>query len=416
MRIFAAIHCPFRVGTTIAVAVLIAGCGNGGGSNNQGTSALPAAKSVRHAAVAETIVHSFEGAPNDGADPQGGLLYFDGTLYGTTGRGSARVRGRSGGSCDGALGCGTVFVLKCCWAYRVVYSFLDKTDGETPNGNLIYIKRPYGDEFYGTTRRGGADDHGTVFAMHEHRSVGMVYSFNDTPDGHRPFAGLIGGQSELYGTTVAGGAYDKGSVYEIEDDGANEKILHSFGKGADGAKPQTALIYVNGEFYGTTSAGGSSGKGTIFKINKSGDEAVLHSFAGGTDGADPRAALIDGGDVLYGTTSAGGTNNQGTVFDITTSGKEKVLHSFGGGSDGADPEGAVSVVNGTLYGTTCGGGTSGNGTLFSIKAGTETVLYSFGGAPDGSCPTSNLLAFGTFYGITAKGGESNFGTVFSIKL
>ena len=46
----------------------------------------------------------------------------------------------------------------------------------------------------------------------------------------------------------------------------NEKVLHSFGYGSDGATPLAGLIDVNGTLYGTTSAGGTYGDGTVFAL------------------------------------------------------------------------------------------------------------------------------------------------------
>ena len=79
---------------------------------------------------------------------------------------------------------------------------------------------------------------------------------------------------------------------------------------------------------------------------------------------------------LYGTTYRGGTSGEGTVFEITPDGNETVLHSFTGLPDGSFPAaGSLRDAEGNLYGTTTGGG-SGYGTVFNVtKTGTETVLY-----------------------------------------
>jgi len=56
------------------------------------------------------------------------------------------------------------------------------------------------------------------------------------------------------------------------------------------------------------------GHGTVFKIDPSGTLTTLHSFSG-TDGADPRARLFEADDGnLYGTTVAGGSSGAGVVF------------------------------------------------------------------------------------------------------
>ncbi|MGC1381394.1 MAG: choice-of-anchor tandem repeat GloVer-containing protein, partial [Candidatus Baltobacteraceae bacterium] len=268
-------------------------------------------------------------------------------------------------------------------------------------------------------------------------SYAKLYNFGRLPDGHHPGAGLVDVNGTLYGTTVNGGAYACGSgpscgtVFSITT-GGKEKVLHSFGYGADGFDPGAELIAVKGTLYGTTTEGGAYGQGTVFSITTHGTEKVLYSFGGGTDGAYPDAALVDVNGTLYGTTTEGGTYacggyDCGTVFSVTTSGKEKVLYSFGGGTDGAYPYAELVEVNGTLYGTTIGGGGygclgGGCGTIFSITTGgSEKVLYSFkGGSGDGEYPKAGLINVkGTLYGTTANGGGSGScyrecGTAFSI--
>jgi uncharacterized repeat protein (TIGR03803 family) len=193
---------------------------------------------------------------------------------------------------------------------------------------------------------------------------------------------LIDVGGALYGTTQDGGACpfggSCGTVFSITPEGS-EKVLHSFGKGSDGAVPQAGLIDVAGTLYGTTVAGGEYGGeygyGTVFSITTSGTEKVLHSFGKGSDGKEPFAGLIDVNGTLYGTTSAGGAQDKascyslscGTVFSITPQGSEKVLHSFGKGSDGQFPRADLTYENGRLIGTTSNGGTYRYGTVFALK-------------------------------------------------
>ena len=90
---------------------------------------------------------------------------------------------------------------------------------------------------------------------------------------------------------------------------------------------------------------------------------TLHTFAGySTDGASPYAGLVQATDGnFYGTTYAGGTSGNcqggcGTVFRITPAGTLTTLHSFDW-YDGASPTGALVQGNdGNFYGTTYGGG------------------------------------------------------------
>ena len=86
----------------------------------------------------------------------------------------------------------------------------------------------------------------------------------------------------------------------------------------------------DGDFYGTTSSGGTNGdNGTVFKITSAGALTSLYSFTGGNDGGSPWAGLVQGSDgSLYGTTELGGSNSLGTVFKISTNGALTSLSTF----------------------------------------------------------------------------------------
>ena len=119
----------------------------------------------------------------------------------------------------------------------------------------------------------------------------------------------------------------------------------------------------------------------MFRITPGGTETVLHSFsgdgelAGSTDGVEPLAALILGSDGnFYGTTSGGGTNEAGTAFRMTPAGVVTVLHSFAGSlnglsgtADGAQPIGGLlQESNGALLGTTAQGGANKVGAIYEL--------------------------------------------------
>src|SRR5439155_887868 len=151
----------------------------------------------------------------------------------------------------------------------------------------------------------------------------------------------------------------------------------------------------DGNFYGTTSQGGTnggvSGFGTVFRIGPTGGLSSLVSF-NSNNGAAPEAALLQTADgLLYGTTSEGGVSNVGTVFRITTTGAFTTLFSFSG-TNGANPYGGlVQASNGVLYGTTSYGGIYGNGTVFRISTnGAFQSLYTFTGGADGATPWARL--------------------------
>ena len=59
------------------------------------------------------------------------------------------------------------------------------------------------------------------------------------------------------------------------------------------------------------------GYGTVFKLATNGTLTTLISF-NGTNGASPQAGLIQGADGnFYGTTTQGGTNGYGTIFQLS---------------------------------------------------------------------------------------------------
>jgi len=210
-------------------------------------------------------------------------------------------------------------------------------------------------------------------------------------DGANPIAGLIqGADGNLYGTTSHGGLYGSGTVFEITAAG-KLTTLYSFcaddqSRCLDGAIPYGALVQdANGNLFGTTVSGGyggaRNGAGTIFEITSSGKLATLHRFCSRKnclDGANPWAGLTlatDGN--FYGTTAAGGLKDVGTIFEITPSGKLTTLYSFcrqSGCTDGEYPNaGLLQATNGTFYGTASSGGSSncydGCGTIFSLDVG-----------------------------------------------
>jgi uncharacterized repeat protein (TIGR03803 family) len=119
-----------------------------------------------------------------------------------------------------------------------------------------------------------------------------------------------------------------------------------------------------GNLYGTANQGGSSGLGSVFKIDRAGKETVLHNFTNPSDGA---GLVMDNEGNLYGTTLLNSSYGFGTVFKLDRTGKETVLHNFTNTPDGAIPSaGLVIDKEGNFYGTTDQGGSYGYGTVFKL--------------------------------------------------
>jgi uncharacterized repeat protein (TIGR03803 family) len=374
-------------------------------SVSNGTSTMGAAD-VTNVSIAcgsnFSLLYSFAGGSGDSADPYHTLILdSDGDFYGTTLAG-------------GASNVGTIFKITPSGTETLFYSF-----ASIPYSGLV---EGSDGNIYGTTASGGTSGRGTVFKITPSGTETVLYSF---PAGSsEPYTGLVqGSDGNFYGTTGANGTSDDGTVFEITPSGT-ETVLHTFAKsGTDGQIPYAGLILgSDGNLYGTTYNGGANGLGTVFKVTPGGTETVLYSFAGGSDGEHPYGGVTQGSDGnFYGTTYQGGTSGLGTVFKVTPGGTETVLHTFAGGSsDGATPEaGLIQGSDGNFYGNTLQGGASGLGTVFELTPnGTETILHAFAGGSDGANPTANLVqgSDGNLYGSTSAGGTKGDGTFFKITL
>jgi uncharacterized repeat protein (TIGR03803 family) len=303
----------------------------------------------------------------------------------------------------------------------VVFTTLHLFQGFS-NGTAELVQGSDGN-FYGTTEVGGTEDYGTVFKISTNGALTSLYFFTGGNDGANPHAGLVQGtDGNFYGTTSGGGTNGSGTVFRIGSDGAFTS-LYSFTGGNDGANPQAGLVQgSDGNFYGTTIWGGTNDYGTVFRINTNGVLTSLHSF-NAIDGAYPSAGLVEGSDGnFYGTTPGGTTNHLGSVFKISTTGALTTLHLFTGGNDGGEPKaGLVQGSDGNFYGTTpvfydnLG---RGYGTVFKISPnGVLTNLYSF--AFTGENPEAGLVqgSDGNFYGTTTGRGTKptgHYGAVFQI--
>jgi uncharacterized repeat protein (TIGR03803 family) len=268
----------------------------------------------------------------------------------------------------------------------------------------------------------------------------VIYSFLGGADGANASRALVQAtDGNLYGTTGSGGLSNMGTVFQIANPYGvpKESVLYSFTGGADGANPAASLIQAtDGNLYGTTKNGGTTGYGTVFRISGLGGtatESVIYTFTGGADGSGPTSRLLEASDgSLYGTTDGGGSTNCiigcGAVFRISNLGgspTETTIYTFGGGSDGGNPYSSViQASDGNLYGAAADKGVTGFGLVYRISnlAGTptETVLYNFAGGADGESPEGSVIqaSDGNLYGTTLFGGVNNCssgcGTVYTI--
>jgi uncharacterized repeat protein (TIGR03803 family) len=378
-----------------------------------------------------TNLHSFASS-SDGANPYAGLILTNNTLYGTAQNGG----GAGVGTVFRVNADGTGFTNLHTFTPLSGPFPATNSEGAYPRAGLILS----GNTLYGTAASGGSAGRGTVFMvntdgtgftnLHTFTALSSLNSTNS--DGALPVAGLILSGNTLYGTTANGGSFASGTVFAFNTDGTGFTNLHSLNYGSDGAIPRATLILSDNTLYGTAQAGGSSGYGTVFKVTTNGTGfTTLHSFAAlsnstNAEGANPLAGVILLGNTLYGTAGNGGSSGKGTVFRVNTDGTGFTnLHSLTPSTEGATPYAGLVLSGDTLYGTTSAGGSSSNGTVFAVKTdGTGfTIPHGFTATPapytniDGAIPYAGLILSGnTLYGMAAFGGSSGHGTVFSLSL
>jgi uncharacterized repeat protein (TIGR03803 family) len=367
------------------------------------------------------ILYSFTGGA-DGAHPYAGLVQSsDGNFYGTTSFGGA--------GCN--TGCGTIFTITPSGSLTTLFTF-NSSNGAYPLARLV---QGSDGNFYGNAYVGGSYGSGTVFklipsgSLTPNASLTTLFSFNSYSSvGGFPNAELVEGRDgNFYGTNLSTPTYG-GSVFKISPSGTFETLVNF--NGSNGSLPFGGLIQgTDGNFYGTT----SNNNGTVFKMLPNGNLTTLATF-NGSNGRNPGASLVQGSDGNFygmtlngGNTTACGSNGCGTIFKMTPSGSLKTLAIFNGTNGSAPYASLIQGSDGNFYGTTQYGGTgfdpnasyppySGYGTVFKMKPdGTITTLFAFDGV-NGSNPQSTLVQTcdRSFYGTTNLGGSSNNGTIFHL--
>lgn len=227
----------------------------------------------------------------------------------------------------------------------------------------------------------------------------------------------------FYGTTSEGGSQGLGTVFRLTPLGELSTLV-SFGSDSVGRKPAGDLVEGQaGVIYGTnTSSGlaGSEGPGTVFSVSFGGNASLVASFAGmrftSTSFPNGLTKAADGN--LYGTTPGGGTHDRGTIFKVTPAGVLSGVAEFGP-QHGQGPGSALAQArDGSFYGTTYGGGDFGSGTVFKLSpSGELTTVTSFEPSTVGpSYPAGGLIqvAAGAFVGTSTTGGDNGIGTMFRV--
>jgi uncharacterized repeat protein (TIGR03803 family) len=271
---------------------------------------------------------------NDGFFPWGAPLAAgrNGNIYGTT---------KDGGNVNGdnncAWGCGTIFDITPTGTLTTLHVFCSTPscpEGSGGNG----LTRFSDGNFYGATLDSLSGNFGGgLYKITPGGDLTVLFSFDpEGPSGAEPTPPIQAADGSIYGTVFYGGRNGSGYFYKKDPEG-KLTLLHNFcaqPNCSDGAGPNQVIQGSDGNFYGTTIAGGTSTDpqcsvdtcGTLFRITPEGNLTTLHSFCSETNCADgrfPQGALIQASDILYGATSSGGAiskcggNGCGTIYSLS---------------------------------------------------------------------------------------------------
>jgi len=259
--------------------------------------------------------------------PHAGLIISGNVLFGT--------------STSGGQGYGSVFRLNADGTHFTnLISFYPAATNFafSATGELILS----GSTLYGTTQGGGSGFQGTIFSLGTNNHGGYTNLFffegvggqsqaSTNTTGGNPTHGLVLAGNRLYGTTPAGGTNGNGVIYGINMDGSGFTNMHTFSATTnstnyDGITPDCQLLAVGNTLYGTASAGGPAGFGSIYSINADGTGfTVLWGFPDipdadylDQDGIGAAGGLVESGSTLYGTSSGGG-GYDGNVYGLDLS-------------------------------------------------------------------------------------------------
>jgi uncharacterized repeat protein (TIGR03803 family) len=326
----------------------------------------------------------------------------DGNFYGVT----YSQAGKTGAN-------GTVFQMTPAGVLRVIKRFA----GQGLNNPLLYHQKTLiGVEAYSPTNGNGALFAVTGYPDGPWRKHFWHQFGSRAGDGIDPVGGLIvGSDGNLYGTTTAGGSAGKGTIYKVNPKSHKLTVVYSFTSiTGSGVGPDTALLQAtNGNFYG-----GAEGfdSGVIFVMTPDGQVAPFLSFCCNQFLTGP---LIQGSDGnFYGTAGGPFATFNDVVFQLTPAGATRLLYTSAGHGV---TSGVIQGPNGNLYGLINSGGTAGKGFVLELSTDGSSfnVLHNFGDGTvqnDGAYPVGTLVvgSDNNLYGTTTQGGSAELGTVFRI--
>jgi uncharacterized repeat protein (TIGR03803 family) len=239
----------------------------------------------------------------------------------------------------------------------------------------------------GFSFNGGTSGNGTVYRVEPGTTEPVViHHFAGEPqDTRSPVTQpLLASDGRVYGMGLA-------SVFAIDPDGSNYRFRNLFGP--SGTTPSNLYGTANalmegtdGGLYGVAGSGGTTQRGGIFRIEKSGFAVTtIYEFQSG-DGRpyDPVGGLVEISDgFLYGLTRSGGQKNYGVLYRIRPTGTDfGIVHHFDvTAENGVSPRTLIRGGDGLIYGTLTAGGANGYGAIFRYGEAPEITVERVDGSP-----------------------------------
>ncbi len=341
----------------------------------------------------------------------------------------------------------------------IVHEFNTVSQGNQPDGGLVFHNGDlYGLCVFGGSNSTGtlykysiATDLLTVIT-HFSQSTSFYYMNSTVP--------FIASNNLLYGLGTFGGLRNKGGIFKVDLTTSQITNLHDFNYGVNGAIPKSTLFQAsNGRVFGSAFYGGLNGEGVVFEVDRftneidtlhnatpltsngytdimmeyqenllgTGSNGSIYNFNLNTNeysevctisGTTASGGLTKIEDKVYGVTYSGGANGLGTIYRHQLGTNVSTTDfSFDGMLTGASPVGhLIATDDFYLYGLAESGGINGSGVLYKYEPFLNefTKLVDFDNV-NGASPTGSLVlhSSGKMYGLTKYGGNSDLGVLFS---
>ena len=203
------------------------------------------------------------------------------------------------------------------------------------------------------------------------------------------------GNGDLFGTTTNGGTSGDGTLFEIPAGTDTLTTVASF-TSAMGSPSGSLAIDSHGDIFGPTNLG-------VFELGKGSTTLTTVASVYGTPYGN---VVLDGNGDVFGITRSGGAGG-GSIYEIVSGSNTAItlasLEQFS--SNDYPNAGLVMDSNGDLFGTTV------STPFFELANGSNTLTYLANVGADGPVL---IDANGNIYTTTSSGGSSNDGAIMEI--